>query len=141
MSSRCRANSSVSLVRTTDARDRRGRDVALIFLTFEGKSVDAQKGSERRDVRYIQGGFPRDAHTALVWKRKIWSGRVPRQSPFPVQVPRDNLRKYKKPPGGNVTAGARKFTAADKLMSSDYGSGPQGKISVEGRRSRFQNLL
>jgi len=74
-------------------------------------------------------------------RRKILSGRASRASPRSVQVPRDNLRKYKKSPGGNVTAGARKFTAADKLMSPDYGSGPQGKISVEGRRSRFQNLL
>jgi hypothetical protein len=72
---------------------------------------------------------------------KFCQARATRASPRSGEPPRDNLRKYKKSPGGNVTAGARKFTAADKLMSPDYGSGPQGKISVEGRRSRFQNLL
>lgn len=88
--------------------------------------------------------FSDDVYTTrIVQDRKILSrdARVPGSSPLRETLPEDNLRKYKKSPGGNVTAGARKFTAADKLMSSDYGSGPQGKISVEGRRSRFQNLL
>lgn len=80
----------------------------------------------------------RNVHNAtVVWNRKILS----RRESSTLLLPQDNLRKYKKSPGGNVTAGARKFTVADKLMFSDYGSGPQGKISVEDRRSRFQNLL
>lgn len=107
-------------------------------VTFESGPNDASD-SERFGTYWndISKRIPRDAHgrRSVVRNRKILSE---------TQVPpsRDKpLRKYKKPLGENVTAGARKFTAVDKLMSPDYGSGPQGKISVEDRRSRFQNLF